>query len=232
MQEGLSAFGIFKDEVWQTMDFIDSAKLERIIELTIENEVWNTPTNHFFVSSFAQKKTLEELEKSPDWEILSKDVRDELLGYRESYWENPPDEKYRHKYIELRSYIIKELYNRSGRILAGSDAPEWLNLHGSGLHRELFNFVEVVGLSPYEALTTATTKPAVFLERDKLGMVKEGFEADLLLLSKNPLTDIRNINTVEGIINNGQWYSIGELNRLIDGAKRNLGSASLREEVK
>ncbi len=206
-QMGLSAFGLFQSSSWKTVNYIDSVKLEGIIRKTIENDIWNTPTNFFFISSFATNRTDNELKNSPEWNWFSEGVRKELLKYRKSYWGTPQEEALRKKYIDIRSYIIRELFRRSGKILAGSDAPEWLNLYGIGIHRELQNFVEVVGLTPYEALITATVNPATYLGLKDQGKIQEGYVADMILLNKNPLEDIKNTVTIDGVFYQGAFLS-------------------------
>jgi tetratricopeptide (TPR) repeat protein len=47
---------------------------------------------------------------------------------------------------------------------------------------------------------------AEFMGEEKLGSVKQGYQADLLLLDENPLEDIRNIEKLKGIFLRGRWY--------------------------
>lgn len=227
--EGLSAFGIFQKDVWKSVDYVDSSKLEEIIDLTVTNNVWNTPTNYFFNSSFASGSTDEELMQSPEWSWVSSEVRDELLRYRGKYWENPAPLDQREKYVKIRAYIIRELFRRSGKIMAGSDAPEWLNMYGTGLHRELKNFVEVVGLTPFEALQTATTKPAEFLVLGTKGYVLTGYDADLVMLSSNPLENIENLKSIEGVFHLGKWYPKDDIQVILKKSIKSLQKARLRE---
>ena len=67
---------------------------------------------------------------------------------------------------------------------------------GFYLHDELETFVRA-GLSPFAALQTATTNPAIYLGWEKkCGSIKEGMESRLVLLNKNPLEDIRNSRSI------------------------------------
>jgi imidazolonepropionase-like amidohydrolase len=69
-----------------------------------------------------------------------------------------------------------------------------------------------VGLTPLEALQTATINPARFLSAtDSLGTITVGKLADLAVLDANPLTDIGNTARVHAVVLNG---------RLIDPAAR------------
>src|SRR5215510_14673507 len=62
------------------------------------------------------------------------------------------------------------------------------------------------GLSPLDALQTATLNPAKFLGKEKeLGTVEKGKLADLLLLDANPLADINNTRKIAGVVLNGRY---------------------------
>lgn len=229
-QTGLSAFGLFQKKSWETINFIDSLKLEFIIQKTVDYKIWNTPTNHFFVSSFARKKEDENIQNSPEWNWFSEEVRDELLSYRIAYWNQASEKQLRDKYIQIRGYIIKELFKRSGRIMAGSDAPEWLNLYGTGLHRELESMVHDVGLMPYEALQTATTQPSEFLNLTDHGKILPGYIADIVILNKNPLENIRYTKDIFGVLTQGKFMSKDFLEDKLASTIGNLNKAKLEDE--
>ena len=82
--------------------------------------------------------------------------------------------------------------NASGApILAGTDAPAGFDLvPGASLHHEL-EWLVAAGLTPLEALQSATINPATYLNRTRdLGSVAVGKLADLVILSRNPLAEI------------------------------------------
>ncbi|MEP6821454.1 MAG: amidohydrolase family protein, partial [Chthoniobacterales bacterium] len=64
--------------------------------------------------------------------------------------------------------VVRSMHAAGVPILAGSDSLDPLNYPGSGLHEELQLLVRA-GLTPMEALQTATSNPARFLDRDKSG---------------------------------------------------------------
>ena len=93
-------------------------------------------------------------------------------------------------------------------------------LHGISLHVELERLVEA-GLSPLEALRTATLNPARVLEMaDSLGAIEPGKLADLVLLDANPLDDIRNTQKIRAVVADGRLYRRADLDRLLAVSSR------------
>ena len=118
--------------------------------------------------------------------------------------------------MEARNRIVRAIHQAGGRILAGSDSPEFFLLYGWTLHRELESLVDA-GLPPYAALEAATRNPAEWLGTlAESGTVEPGKRADLVLLDANPLADIRNTQRIAGVMRAGRWYPAAELARMID----------------
>jgi imidazolonepropionase-like amidohydrolase len=98
------------------------------------------------------------------------------------------------------------------KALADADAGLLLGTDGSPLHRlritgELEAFVEA-GLTPYQAMRTATHNVAAFLGMlNQTGTVEVGKRADLVLLTGNPLADVRHTARPAGVMVGGRWVS-------------------------
>ena len=114
-----------------------------------------------------------------------------------------------------RLALIKKLYDAKIPFLAGTDAPAGYDLvPGASLHRELQLFVRA-GLTPLQALQTATINPAIFFGRSAdWGTVEAGKVADLVVLTRNPLVDIANTRAVVAVVGDGKYYSPRELDRM------------------
>jgi imidazolonepropionase-like amidohydrolase len=102
------------------------------------------------------------------------------------------------------------------KLLAGTDSATAPYIFpGSGLHEELALLVKA-GLTPMEALQTATRNPAQYLGNpDGGGTVEVGKAADLLLLEANPLIDITNTRKIAGVMIGGRLYMKPDLERML-----------------
>jgi imidazolonepropionase-like amidohydrolase len=104
-------------------------------------------------------------------------------------------------------------------ILAGTDFGGRDLYPGFSLHDELAQLVES-GLTSMEALQAATCTPAKFLKLDsELGSIAEGYTANLVLLSKNPLDDIANTTSIQAVVFRGRYLDRAELDRLLTASK-------------
>jgi imidazolonepropionase-like amidohydrolase len=97
-------------------------------------------------------------------------------------------------------------------LLLGSDYPL-----GAGIHRELEVLVQA-GLTPYGALAMGTKNFGAYLQAldktaYKTGTVAVGHRADLLLLSGNPLTDVRHAKAPVGVMIGGRWIDRARIDR-------------------
>ena len=100
-------------------------------------------------------------------------------------------------------------------LLAGTDTGDPGTEPGHTLHEELELLVKA-GLSPAEALRSATTEPARFLERaDSMGQLKCGMRADIVLLGGNPLMDISNTRRIEAVVVRGRYLDKPALRKLV-----------------
>ncbi len=111
--------------------------------------------------------------------------------------------------------LVKVLHDKGITMVAGTD----MGFPGYSVARELELYV-MAGLTPFEALQTATIVPARVMQLDKIsGSIKAGKQADLLILDADPLTEIRNIRKVFLVIKDGQQYNPGSLHKMVGFVK-------------
>ncbi len=112
------------------------------------------------------------------------------------------------------------LMNRAGvPLLAGTDMGNPFIFPGFSLHDELAYFVEA-GLTPLEALRTATRNPAEFFGiSDRTGTIEKGKWADLILLEADPIADIANTKKIRAVIANGRLFTRTDLDCLLTEAE-------------
>lgn len=115
------------------------------------------------------------------------------------------------KYLELTG----KLYRAGVPLQVGTDAPEPHVPPGFSMHQELERFVES-GVPPAAAISAATLNNAISLgEKDRLGSISPGKQADIVLLSANPLDDIRNTRKIELVLRDGHVSKPADLLQLV-----------------
>jgi imidazolonepropionase-like amidohydrolase len=202
-------------------DVLLPGQLQRLAELLIAKRVWVTPT----LLPLNRIAIRPELLKSPDPRLvyIRPDVRrrfDPAGDVRYRDWTNDWDVMKRLYTSEAK--LVPLLHKAGVRMLAGTDDVTDYCLPGFGLHDELALLVQE-GLSPSEALRMATLNPAEFLGWEKeSGSIAVGKKADLVLLERNPLTDIRNTTSIWGVIRTGQYLDRAQLDQMLETVRKRV----------
>lgn len=180
--------------------------------------VWVVPNLVAYRMIVEQGKDLASVLRRPETKYLPPQLAAEWQPGRNRYDRKYSPEMAEHMTwrLELLSKLTGALDREGVGMLAGSDAPIPGVLPGFSIHDELALLV-AAGLSPYEALRTATANPAAFLERTgDFGTIQEGARADLLLLDADPLNDITNTTRLAGAVVRGQWVAASELKSMLE----------------
>lgn len=199
-------------EVWMTYD---AARCQSLFEEMARRGTWIVPT----------LRALWGLAHATDSTFIGDPRLRFMPRYSRRYWEFQ-----RRVFLQdslvvsaMRSYwphltAMVALAARTGvGILAGSDLPSpAYDMAGFALHDELALLVEA-GLTPREALATATTNPARFLNlTDSYGGVRAGKVADLVILEGNPLEDIKNTQRINSVVVAGRFLPSDERLALLE----------------
>ncbi len=124
----------------------------------------------------------------------------------------------------IAQHHVGMVHAAGAKLLAGTDMFDTYIFPGFSVHDELAELV-AAGLTPADALKTATINAAVFSGvEDQYGLIAEGKAADMLLLEADPMRDIRNTQKIEALFFNGQYYDRSALDRLLGYAERQAGS--------
>ncbi len=204
--------------------FFASAGPERIpeaVRLTREAGASVTPNLVAYETIGLQVAGTSELAARPEQRFVDPAVQRLWLGRGNHYLRDfsPDDAQWLRERLAFLRELVRALHEAGVPLLAGTDAGIAFGvafvLPGSSLHRELALLVSC-GLSPYEALRTATVVPAAFVGDEGAGTIAEGSPGDLVLLRGNPLEDVANAARIAGVMVRGEWLSDTELSALVE----------------
>jgi imidazolonepropionase-like amidohydrolase len=213
-----------------TWPFVFSRSTERAIDLTARGTTWNCPTLVVF-QKIVSPKEAERLLARPEMQFVPPRLRATWAPGRDFRTKDLTGQQLEvlRRGDRTRRRVAKLLHDATGRLLCGTDCGNPFVVAGWSVHEELQNLV-AAGLTPYEALATATTAPARFLGDGK-GTIAKGERADLVLLRADPLEDIGNTRRIEGVLRHGRWYPRPELDRMLGDVKRSYAAPKHRFET-
>jgi imidazolonepropionase-like amidohydrolase len=117
-------------------------------------------------------------------------------------------------YFKWMKSFVRLLDKQNVPLLTGSDTYGMV-IVGFSLHRE-FSLLQEAGIEPYNILFASTVNPAHYLGNYATeGTIEAGKNADLVLLDKNPLDDIRNTKSISGVFLKGKWMDRKELDAML-----------------
>ncbi len=156
----------------------------------------------------------EEGTREPRRRYLSKYL---IIDWREQVSELTPARRAQFQPIYDSSVRnVREMRQAGVRIMAGSDVAVLNVFPGSALHEEMAIFVKAIGMTPMEALQSATIKPAEFIGLGaSIGTIETGKIADLVLLDADPLADIANVGRIDSVLLRGRLFDRADLDRLL-----------------
>jgi Tol biopolymer transport system component/imidazolonepropionase-like amidohydrolase len=148
-------------------------------------------------------------QKTDVWadERLSKFVPRRILDSRARRRTMIPDEEYNH--ID-NARVVKQLNDAGVSVQLGAHGQR----EGLGAHWEIWMMAQG-GMPPLQALRAATLEGAQYLAMDKdIGSLEPGKLADLIVLDRNPLENIRNTHSVRYTMVNGRLFDAETINEL------------------
>jgi hypothetical protein len=192
------------------------AYVESLIKLTAKNKVYNCATEDYFEIGY-NMRSLTELKKRHGLQYIADSTiarwDKEIMGDQSKIGEVKLDEQraYYTKARATKNKILKSLMKNGAFLLMGADAGGVYAVPGFALQEEMKHHANA-GLTNYQVLSAATINAARYVNQsDTWGTVTVNKDANLILLNSNPLTDLDNLNSVEGVFMNSEYKTVKEL---------------------
>ena len=204
----------------------NAGRAKSIIALMAKNHTWQVPTLVWERGQWL----VDDIDKSRDphtryapaawkraWPVFTADILKNM---------NTDPLAVRKRFVQMELEMTLAMHQAGVRFMAGTDTAAGVHVFpGFSLHEELALFVEA-GLTPIEALQTATRNPAEFMGRlAEMGTVEKGKVADLVLLDANPLEDIQNTRKIRAVVLAGRYFSRGDLDEMLKQVEAAAGAS-------
>ncbi|MCR8556389.1 amidohydrolase family protein [Mucilaginibacter sp. BJC16-A38] len=214
------------EEYAKQTDTFSDHDAKRFAQLAKKNGTWLSPTLTAIVRIGEQARSLDGIRNLSSLKYVPPLLQSKWLTAN-NYNKGTTPEFVAHidKIADFNIRLVKAFKEARVPMVAGTDSGTSGVVWGFALHDEIELLVKA-GLTPGEALISATRLPATWLGIDnKIGTVETGKYADLVLLDANPLTDISNTRKISGVFVNGRWLDKSGINAMLsDLAKRNAAS--------
>jgi imidazolonepropionase-like amidohydrolase len=198
-------------------------KAAALFALLAKNETWQVPT--LTVARAISSLNDKNFTNDPRLKYVPAVLRERWDPKKDFRFQNWTEDDWT---IQRRGYrraieIVGAMHRAGVPIMAGTDTTNPYVFPGFSLHDELALLVQA-GLTPMQALQTATMNPARFLGMEKeLGTVQQGKLADLILLAANPLENINNTKKINAVVVMGRLLDRRELDGLLAQAAATAG---------
>ena len=174
----------------------DPEKLHKTIDLMVKNHVAWDPTFSIYEASRALARA-----QNQPWfkDYLHPSMEEYFKGSLDNHgsyfigWTGTQEARWKQQY-RIWMDAVREFANKGGLVTTGDDAGYIYSMYGFGIAREL-ELQEEAGFRPLEVIEHATWNGAKLIGmEDRLGKVREGFIADLLVVNGNPLDNLKLLN--------------------------------------
>ncbi len=201
----------------------DPARVAAAVAATRASGAWMAPTE-VLLERWVDPPTAEALRAGPAARYLPGTVIDQWLRSREAFLGlRGLTPEVAARFVAARRTLIGELHRAGVPFLLASDAPQVFNLPGESTHAELAIYAES-GMSNAEAIATGTVNAArYFGASDVFGQVREGLEADLVLVDGDPLADLSALRRIAGVMLRGRWLDRAELDARLGALSSRIG---------
>ena len=191
----------------------DATRRTEVLKHLADNGTWQIPT--FSIMTAFSERFITRTDWQQSFTYLPSKIRDTWTKNSIAFARNTPVDPSSKDYAKWMFDMVGHMQAAGVEIMAGTDCPIFFLTPGYSLHEELALLVKA-GMTPLQAIEAATTKPAQYFDLDKeLGLIQEGFFADLVVLDANPLEDIRNTIKINAVIRDGKLHNREALDVLL-----------------
>lgn len=199
--KNLTNRGFFGSEI---VDKVDPSQIPKLAKELANSGIALVPTESLMIG-FVSPVNAQKEAKKPHYQLMPKTIVYRWIAARDSIHNNPgysPEKA--QLFFDLRKAFIKAFHHAGGTVLIGSDAPQVFNVPGDAIHHEM-EIMVASGLTALEVLQSASLKPAEFFKQQNNGKIKQGYQANMVLLKQNPLQNITTTRNIAGVMTRGQW---------------------------
>ena len=187
----------------QLVDTYDPSRAAVLYALFVKNNTWQVPT----LTIRHARPYLQELQASndPRLKYMPSTIVESWGPHVDQRQPASPEViASRKRLFQKELEVVASMHRAGVKLFAGTDTPNPYCFPGFSLHDEL-GFMVQAGLTPLEALQTATINPAEFLGLSKIfGTVEKDKIADLVPLDANPLENIANTKRIVAVVSSGR----------------------------
>lgn len=197
---------------------IPEEQLDEYALKTSEAGVWNCVTLSEYPKTKETPEGFQQLQNQPGMIYVSPGTRlfSPFLYMMSARSHTYTDADYPQRIAALNQRMVRALHEAGVGILLGTDAAQAYHLPGFSVHEEL-ELLVAAGLSPYEAIEAGTSNAAEAMGKQaEFGTVEVGKRADLILLERNPLTDVSHLHERSGVMLRGRWQTEEQLQSMLD----------------
>jgi len=198
----------------------DEARLSEAAALTAEAGVALCPNIGFIHAIIDQAHDIDRVLTRPEVRYVHPDTLQDWLPENNRYVGRPAEWLARNERMyPFLVKLTKAMHDAGVVLMSGTDASVPGGVPGFALHNELDELV-AAGLSPYEALQSATSNPGSWMSEHlgvpEVGQVAVGHRADLVLVDSNPLENVAELRRPRAVIARGRWLDGDELRRRLE----------------
>ena len=199
----------------------DLKKLPALIQQTLAQGTYIAPTLTLFDRYFGYIPA-NEFRLAPEMKYLPGQLIQQWVNTKKQLERaGMLDKEFVAPYLAFRRALFLELHKASVPMIMASDSPQVFNVPGFSIHHEIALMSEA-GMSNYEILRTGSVVVSQYMNAaSSWGMIKAGFDADFVLVEKNPLEDLKTMQKPVGVVIRGTWISQEELQKQLDRIEGN-----------